>query len=223
MTRSWVTGALSLVLVASAAGLLDARRERYPRLPETDPVVYVRSGSGLARATLGFNAIAADLYWIRAVQHFGRERQKPVSQRDYRQLFPLLDIATTLDPHFVVAYQSGALFLAEPAPQGPGRLDQAIALLEKGQRADPARWQFAQYLGFLHYWYGRDPVEAGRHFAEAARMPGAPNWLQPVATRMYLDGGAESAAIVLLSEMEKSDDRWIRDWARRRLAEVRGR
>lgn len=221
-SRSWVSGACALALVACAAAVLDARREWYPR-PAAEPVAYVRTGSTLAHATLGFDALAADVYWIRAVQHFGRERQKPVSQRDYRDLFSLLDIATTLDPQFVVAYQSGALLLAEPAPYGPGRLDRAITLLEKGQRADPARWQFAQYLGFLHYWYGRDPVTAGRHFAEAARMPGAPNWMQTVATRMYLEGGAESAAVVLLSEMEQSDDRWIRDWARERLAEVKGR
>ena len=38
-----------------------------------------------------------------------------------------------------MAYQFGALFLAEQPPGGPGRPDLAIALLEKGLRAGEVR------------------------------------------------------------------------------------
>ena len=44
---------------------------------------------------------------------------------------------TTLDPRFNIAYRFGAIFLSEPYPDGPGRPDLAIALLEKGCAADP--------------------------------------------------------------------------------------
>lgn len=214
----WRAGLLAVLLLAASIGLREVREHRYPRPEPDEPLTYVTSGSALARAALGFDALVADLYWIRAVQHYGRERQRPVTDRKYSRLFAFVDIATTLDPHFVVAYQFGALFLAEPAPNGPGRLDQAMALLEKGRRVDPTRWQFPQYLGFLHYWYGGDPVAAGRQFEAAARLPGAPNWMQTVATSMYLKGGDDQAATLLLREMAQSDDRWIREWARARLA-----
>ena len=37
---------------------------------------------------------------------------------DYALLYPLLDITTTLDPRFNIAYRFGAIFLAEPYPGG---------------------------------------------------------------------------------------------------------
>ena len=49
----------------------------------------------------------------------------------------MLDLTTTLDPLFNVAYRFGAIFLAEPYPGGAGRPDLAIALLEKGLQARP--------------------------------------------------------------------------------------
>ncbi len=96
----------------------------------------------------------------------------------YQRLSPLLDVTTTLDPYFSVAYQFGAIFLAEPAPDGAGRVDLAMALLEKGLRVEP-RWQYAQSLGFVHYWHRRDFIAAAGEFRRAATMPGAPTWLGP--------------------------------------------
>ncbi|GMV23144.1 MAG: hypothetical protein AMXMBFR57_30930 [Acidimicrobiia bacterium] len=214
----WWAGLLAMVLLAASVGLREIRERAYPRPMTDQPLTWITSGSALPRAALGFDALVADLYWIRAVQHYGRERQRPAVDRTYSRLFEFVDLTTTLDPHFVVAYQFGALFLAEPAPNGPGRLDQAMALLEKGRRVDPSRWQYPQYLGFLHYWYAGDPVAAGRQFEAAARLPGAPNWMQTVATSMYLKGGDGQAATLLLREMAESDDRWIREWARARLS-----
>ena len=68
----------------------------------------------------------------------------------------LLDLTTTLDPHFNIAYRFGAIFLVHEPPNGPGRADQAIALLEKGSRRNPTRWQYAHDIGFIHYWYTGD-------------------------------------------------------------------
>lgn len=49
---------------------------------------------------------------------------------------------TTLDPRFDAAYRFGAIFLAEPYPDGAGRPDPAVKLLKKGVRARPERWQY---------------------------------------------------------------------------------
>ena len=56
---------------------------------------------------------------------------------NYELLYPLLDMATALDPYFNIAYRFGAIFLSEPKPGGPGRPDLAIALLQKGMKAMP--------------------------------------------------------------------------------------
>lgn len=62
------------------------------------------------------------------------------SRRDL--LHPLLDAVTTLDPRFDAAYRFGAIFLAEPYPDGAGRPEPAVKPLKKGVRARPERWQY---------------------------------------------------------------------------------
>ena len=53
----------------------------------------------------------------------------------------MLDVATSLDPRFKIAYRFGAIFLAEAFPNGAGRSDLAVKLLEKGLREEPDKWQ----------------------------------------------------------------------------------
>ena len=126
-----------------------------------------------AASTLGFDALAADLYWIRAIQYFGGRRGcRREPRQDYDLLYPLLDLTTTLDPHFNIAYRFGAIFLAEPYPGGPGRPDLAIALLEKGLRGMPDKWEYMQDIGFVHYWWRHDYPGGARWFEAASQVAG---------------------------------------------------
>ena len=215
---------LACVGVAAGIGLaavtLDARDRWYPRPASEERLLYLTNGRVADHLALRFDAVMADVYWIRAIQHYGRERKTPRFGGRFERLYPLLDLTTSLDPHFTIAFQFGALFLAEPQPLGPGRVDQAIALLEKGLRAEPTRWQYAHFIGFMHYWYTEDMVEAGRQFTRAAEMPGAPIWLKPLAAKMLTEGGDREAARTLLTELSHADVPWIRDLAERRLREM---
>ena len=87
---------------------------------------------------------------------------------DYTLLYPLLDLTTTLDPHFNIAYRFGSIFLAEAYPGGAGRPDLAIALLEKGLRARPDKWEYMQDIGFVHYWWRHDYQAAAAWFDAAS-------------------------------------------------------
>ena len=120
-------------------------------------------------------------------------------QRKYEQLYPLLDLTTSLDPYFTIAYRFGAIFLSEAYPGGPGRPDQAIALLRKGIEAQPAKWQYYHDIAFVHYWQLQDTEGAARWFRMAAAQPGAPNWLEPVAASMLIQGGDRASARFLLA------------------------
>ena len=165
--RKGGVGALTLLTVASlllgAALSLQAYREARHPLPQvSSDILYFRGGAAVSRAALGFDAILADVYWIRAIQHFGGTRHAQKADKSYRLLYPLLDLATTLDPHFNIAYRFGAIFLSEPYPAGPGRTDQAITLLERGLAADPKKWQYAQDAGFVNYWWQQDYKAAAR-------------------------------------------------------------
>jgi hypothetical protein len=222
------------IVVAVATGLgvagavLHAGDTRYTLPPPTERVLYLRSGRTADRLMLSFDALAADVFWIRTIQHYGRDRKSPRVTGRFELLYPMLDLTTTLDPQFNIAYRFGAIFLAQPAPVGPNRVDQAIALLEKGLANNPTRWQYASDIGFIYYWYGThdgptgaDYATAAQWFEQAALTPQAPNWLRPLAATTRAQGGDRAGARRLLQELTTSEEAWIRRAAERGLAQVR--
>lgn len=222
MTRrlTAVTIVGSLAGIGLAAGVLHARQTDYPLQPQTERFLYLQSGKAARRVFLTFDALAADVYWMRAIQHYGRDRKRPDDGHRFELLQPLLDVTTTLDPQFNIAYRFGAIFLALESPNGPHRPDQAIALLEKGLRQNPGRWQYAFDIAFVHYWNTNEFGQAADWFDRAAAMPGAPEWLKPMAAMARLQGGDRQHASQLLNELLKSEESWIRQAARRGLDQI---
>ena len=211
-----------LVLLAGAAVGLQAVHEYRGGVPAADTpgMLYVRSPEAMKRLALSYDALLADVYWIRAVQHYGSTRLAATADKSYDLLYPLLDLTTSLDPRFNVAYLFGSLFLAERPPGGPGRADLAILLLEKGLRAQPEKWEFAQAIGFVHYWSRQDYPEAAAWFRRAAQMPGGPFWLTSMAAVTLAQGGRRESSRVLWEELARSEFDWFRDEAQRRLRQL---
>ena len=190
--------------------------------PFTPPsgVLWVRSGPLAERLALGFDNIVADVYWIRAVVYFGGQRQA-TQQNQFDQLFPLLDLVTSLDPHFRIAYRFGSIFLAEPYPGGAGQPDLAIQLLEKGIAADPRRWEYVQDIGFIHYFWKRDFEQAAAWFKRATDVPGAPEWLGPLAATTLAEGGSRDSSRLLWTQLRDTTEfEWIRTNAVHRLEQL---
>ena len=220
--RSTVLLASFAVACLGAAVSLQVVRDRlYSRQAAQErALLYVRSGPALRRIALSFDALLADVYWIRALQHYGGDRLARTGGRKYEMLYPLLDITTSLDPYFTIAYRFGSIFLSEAYPGGPGRPDQAIALLRKGIAEQPTKWQYYHDIAFVHYWQMRDMAAAADWFRKAAAQPGAPNWLEPVAASMLIRGGDRASARFLLNEILKSEEAWLQRMATRGLAQV---
>ncbi len=218
--------AVALALIAglfgSALGVQAIRDRVSPKPASGDPaMLYVRSGSFLAKASLSYQALLADVYWIRAIQYFGGTRLSRESAKQYDLLYPLLDITTSLDPRFTLAYRFGAIFLADKMPDGPGRPDLSIALLQKGLAAQPEKWEYAQDAGFVYYWWLQDYLTAARWFERASRIPGSPWWLRPMAASLLAQGGDRRASRQLWEHMYRSaDNEWLLNSARLRLAQL---
>lgn len=213
---------MAVAALAAAISLQIVRDRWYPRDEiEREQILYVRSGSALQRIVLSFDALAADVYWIRAIQQYGGDRLSgPKALTKYQLLYPLLDLTTTLDPYFNIAYRFGAIFLSEASPGGPGRPDQSIALLQKAITVMPQKWQYYHDIGFVYYWRLRDYKTAATWFQKAAGQPNAPNWLTPLAASMLVHGNDRAAARFLWQQIAKSEEPWLRRNAERSLLQL---
>ena len=84
-------------------------------------------------------------------------------------------------------------------PRGPGRPDLAQALLEKGIRAQPDRWEYM-----------------------AGEVPGAPWWLQSLAASTLAQGGERRSSRVMWEAIRQSAAvGWLRQEAARRLYQLK--
>lgn len=234
------TVTLAAVLLAAAVQLQAARERAYPPGDDTKESLYLRSGLALRRLTGAYNALFADVYWIRAIQYYGGTKQRldkeqalPLKEGEpqpaanaalihaYPLLYPLLDITTTLDPRFNIAYRFGAVYLAEPYPQGAGRSDLAIALLQKGLQERPDKWEYMEDIGFVHYWFRHDFHAAAESFKKASDVPGAPWWLRSLAATTLAQGGdRRSSRAMWVAILQSAEVDWLRKDAERRLVQL---
>jgi tetratricopeptide (TPR) repeat protein len=203
---------LGLLALLGAAVLVHMTIEsRYRRFEPTRGMLYVSSPTALKRMTLAFDAVAADIYWIRAVQHYGDTKRGTAEKKQYELLFPLLDLTTTLDPQFNIGYRFGAILLSEGYPAGPGRPDLAIALLEKGLRANPLKWQYLHDIGFVNYWWLEDYRTAADYFVRASKVPDAPNWLVPLAAAVLAETGDRATSRAMWTQIrDTAEHEWLK-------------
>jgi hypothetical protein len=208
-------------LLAMSA-LVQASWSRQVTASDPVPAVrYLRSPEVARRLALSYDLLLADVYWLRALQEFGRTRLRTEGPKTYADLYPFLDLTTSLDPRFTVAYRFGAIFLSEAPPGGPGRPEQAIALLEKGIASTPDRWEYYQDIGFVHYWWSGDAVAAASWFDRGSQVPGAPWWLRSLAATTLAAGGDRRNARVLWEMLrETAEHEWLRADATRRLQQL---
>ena len=198
-TRSYLI--VIAMLMATAVGLQVWRDRGWQAYDPATPILWLRAGPVMKRAALGYENILADVYWMRSVVYFGQQRLSERPDKNYDLLFPMLDLVTTLDPRFVVAYRFGSIFLSEPPPGGPGRPDLAIDLLQRGFERTPERWEYPRDIGFVYYWNHRDFKTAAEWFQRASEIPGAPVWLKSTAASMLVRGGDRESARQLWQQL----------------------
>ena len=122
-------------------------------------------------------------------------------------------------PRFNIAYRFGAVFLASRIRRAPAAPDLAIALLEKGLRERPDKWEYMQDIGFVHYWYatitGRRP-SGSRRPARCRARPGGCRSL--AATTLAQGGDRQSSRLMWEAIRQSAEIDWLRRDAERRLA-----
>jgi len=223
-SNRWLYVSIALLLATSVTVQVVRDRGWAPFVPP-NPTLWLNSGPAASRLALGFRNLVADVYWMRAVVYYGGKRrmsaQQPSTPANFELLYPLLDLVTSLDPHFKVAYRFGAIFLTEAYPSGPGRPDLAIALLQRGIDNDGGRWEYMEDIGFVYYWWLRDFKQAAAWFKRAGEQPGGPSWLAPLAATTLAEGGDRRSSRFLWTQLSQNTDiEWVRRTARQRLQQL---
>ena len=223
MNRRTINGAvLGALLLAGFACVwqlqekVDAERTKLQL--ESDELT-LRSPTVMKRLSLEYAPLLGAIYWTRAVQYFGGKHHAHDSNLE--QLWPLLDIATTLDPNLTVAYQFGAMFLSDAPPRGAGQPDQAVALLERGIQADPNHWRFYQDLGNVYYFDKKDYARASKAFEAGSRLPGAQVFMKIMAAKIAAEGESlETSYALWLDVFQTTTDKEVRKNADQHLRMV---
>ncbi len=201
--------AVSGVLLAGAGllqGTYRAQREGRP----ADELLYYPSGIWVRQAALGYETVAADIAWLRAIQYYGEHR---LNDQRYDMIGHVMGIVTELDPRFTEAYVFGGFVLAQELRQ-PQR---GLELLERGMRANPESWRLAFETGFLHYVGTKDYKAAARYFTRASRLPGHPEYVERFAAFTNQRAGNSGMAILLWKRIEATGNKYMQEVARREL------
>ena len=215
---TWRLGLLLLALAPLVPWSQSHIDRRVGAARAQEEVLYLWSGDQVRNLFPGFEGLAADVYWLRTVQYFGRHKLFS-QEKDFALLRPLVEITTTLDPRLEIAYRYGAVFLSEPPPTGAGRPHEGIEVLEKGVRNLPRSWRLRQHLGFFHYLYLGDAQRAAAVLEEAAELPGAAFWLRTLAADLLARGGDRASSRKMWQQMHDQEEEGIlRENARVQLA-----
>lgn len=195
--------AIALLLCAVNAQPPHERRlgHQAPLLPRPE---LVRS------AAKPFLHLVTDYYWIETVQAVGGA----TTAAEYRDAYDWAQMVAALDPKFRQVYAFVGVVLPVKRRDGSwANVDESVQLLELGAQRFPRevfiRLVLAYNLATMKGEYGR----AARVLEEAARIPGAPAYLGPLATRMYAQAGrfdaAEAFAATLAQDAEDPETRAV--------------
>jgi tetratricopeptide (TPR) repeat protein len=190
--------------------LSDVLAANRPQLPAgTEDADLTFKSEKLAKYDAGFNGLIADWYWISALQYLGKKAIANQGNYSYnnlkplnpKQLYPLLDTATTLDPKFVAVYSYGAIILPSFDEE------KAVKLAEKGIANNPQEWRLFQYLAYI-YWKKGDFKKASEIYAKGSEIEGVPPFMRQMSARLEAEGGSRDVARQIYRQMydEATDD-----------------
>jgi tetratricopeptide (TPR) repeat protein len=212
--KTFLSCVVILLGFAAIFGLSNFLENSRPPLPEGwEDADLALQGGRLKGFSLGFEGLIADWYWMQSLQYIGNkvlESKEDINLENLqplnpRLLYPMLDTATDLDPHFMAAYSYGAVVLPAINP------DHAIKIAEKGIRENPHEWRLYQHLGYI-YWRLQDYEKAADVYGEGAKIAGAPPFLKLMAAQMKNEGGSRETARAIYEQMfQEAEDRQVKE------------
>ena len=135
----------------------------YPVSAAETAALYVTSAKAIDRAALSFDALVADVYWIRALQHYGGTRLVAGRPTNATR-------CCTRSSNSPRASTRGSRSPTASAPSSSRSLRPTVPAARTGRspcsrRAStpyPDSGSYAMDMGFVHYWWTTGPQDGGR-------------------------------------------------------------
>jgi tetratricopeptide (TPR) repeat protein len=149
-------------------------------------------------ASLGFHPLLADWVWVQALQLVGGDNGE--IQQNASEIADAIEFVAALDPWVDHPYRFAALWLTNSADE----VRRANKLLAKAIAYHPGDWRNRFYLGYNEFFFLQDAERAARALKPAIGMPGAPNYLGALVTRLEAESGDLDTAAVFLEQLIRS-------------------
>lgn len=165
--------------------------------------------AGLLRGlAFGYNELAADLIWVRAINYFVDQY---FQRRSYRYLERYISTILALDHHFKAVYRYGPAMLVSKGPSVTNAdVMAAIRLSKRAHHLYPDDWRFPLNIGSYYMFELRTEskeqkdawLKLGADWTVRAALVGADiDWLPSLAAKIYTRQGRRELAIKHLQEL----------------------
>lgn len=162
-------------------------------------MLYLPAGKYLKPVSFGYYTLLSDFVYLWSIQYYG----DPIFSPRMEYLKHTYDIITELDPYYIDAYQTGALFMFYEGRNPKSGLE----LLDKGIKKNPNEWILAADAGFYCYMNLKDKRRAIEYFGKVSKIPGAPAQAKRLLAGMHFQLGDKQLAYQLWKEIYETADK----------------
>lgn len=218
--RAALLVALAALAWAGSQRLAGAANRERATWPKTEEYVVLPPPGTARLLALGYDELAADVSWARALVYYGSSL---TGETDLRYLERFIDTVIELDPKFQRVYRWAAYAVTYKEAGAKMRTDQAtqaeyltsVKYLERAMQEFPDGYE-PFWMAGLRYWLdlkSDDPAEQQRFkergaelIEEAMRKPDAPRDLAGLAANLRTKLGQQERALRDLKEMILTTD-----------------
>ncbi|OQY29707.1 MAG: hypothetical protein B6244_02660 [Candidatus Cloacimonetes bacterium 4572_55] len=205
-----------IILIFLTTIFNDALYEERERVRIDMEMAYFPNGVFLKQAVMGYDMVAADVVWLKAIQYYGGHK---LGDKLFIWLDHIFGIITDLDPQFINAYVFGSLVISEDARKP----ELAIKLLKKGIAHNPDSWRLYFEAGFIYYLILKEYDLSIQYFTLASERPDVPPEVSKMCRRWAAFSAKKSSdfstSLELWQEIYQSaTDDYTRDIAERSIS-----
>jgi tetratricopeptide (TPR) repeat protein len=159
-----------------------------------DVPIYLPTDKYVRTVTFGFDQLASDIIWFQAINYFGKQLEQDENIPWFRNM---CDLVTMLDKKAQHAYEFCSTLLSWVAKDPKS----SAKLLSRAIVNNPDYWRNYYLRGFTSWYFLERKDLALKDFKKAAALPGAPEFVTSMASRLMVSENGPQAAIKFLKDV----------------------